>query len=80
MESTAGTGASSARVMSILAFVMAVVALFFLPILFGPIAIVLGGIATAKGDSLGKWALAAGIVGMVGGMALGAAVWNATND
>ncbi|ALG08353.1 hypothetical protein [Kibdelosporangium phytohabitans] len=63
---------TSARVCAIVAFVLAAIAIFFFPIIFGPGAIILGIVATAMGDkALGKWAIVAGVVGMVLGFVLG---------
>jgi uncharacterized membrane protein HdeD (DUF308 family) len=63
---------TSARVCAIVAFVLAAIAVFFFPIIFGPGAIILGVVATAMGDkALGKWAIAAGVLGMVLGFVLG---------
>lgn len=72
-----GTGAG--RTMSIVGFVCAALALFFVPIVFGPAAIVLGILAYRKGDRLGVWAAVAGVVGLVGGIALGAWVMSNAN-
>jgi hypothetical protein len=63
---------TSARVCAIVAFVLAAIAVFFFPIIFGPGAIILGVVATAMGDkALGKWAIAAGVLGMILGFVLG---------
>jgi hypothetical protein len=71
------TRAGTGRTLSIIGFACAAVSLLFLPILFGPAAIVLGIIAYRKGDRLGMWAAVAGVVCMVAGMALG--VWYFSN-
>jgi hypothetical protein len=74
-ESQANSTTSSARVMSIIGIVLAVVAVFLFPIIFGPIAAVLGFVAHAKGDKpLGLIVGIAAIVATVVGMLLGAAV------
>jgi hypothetical protein len=66
------TQVTAARVCTIIAFVLAVVALFVFPVIFGPIAIVLGIVAYVKGDRpLGMWAIVAGVVGLAVGMLLG---------
>lgn len=70
---------SSGRVLSILGFVFGVVAILFVPILFGPAGIVCAGIGIAKGDRLGKPALAVAIIGMILGFILGAVVYNASS-
>ncbi len=56
-------------------FVCAAVAVFFLPIVLGPVAVVLGLVAHRKGDPLGRWVMAAGVLGTVLGFALGALVF-----
>jgi hypothetical protein len=62
---------TGARVCTILAFVFAVVAILFLPPVFGLVALVLGVIAGAMGDRpLGWYAAGAGVVGAVIGMVL----------
>jgi hypothetical protein len=71
---------SGARVMTIIAFVCAVIALFFIPILFGLIAIILGVLAANRGDKpLGWYAAGAGAAGAIIGMILGAIVYSAAN-
>ncbi len=60
-----------ARVCTILGFVFAVVAILFLPPVFGLVALVLGIIGGALGDRpLGWYAAASGIVGAAIGMIL----------
>jgi hypothetical protein len=44
------------------------------PILFGPAGAISAGLGYAKGDRLGIWAVAAGVVVVVLSLALGAAV------
>ena len=58
---------------SIAAIVLGIVAVFLLPILLGPLAIVLGAVGMSRREPLGKIGLIVGIVGMVAGFALGAA-------
>ncbi len=71
---------SSARIMTIAAFVCAVIALFFIPIVFGLIAIILGVVAATRGDKpLGWYAAGAGAAGAIIGMILGAIVYSAAN-
>lgn len=74
-DTHARAGAPEGRTLSIVAFVLAAVAVFVIPIVLGPIAAILGGVAMSKGDPLGKWALTAGIAATIVGMALGAAVF-----
>ncbi|MBF6264218.1 hypothetical protein IU443_19160 [Nocardia farcinica] len=64
------------QTMSIVGFVCAAVALFFCPILFGPVGIVLGVIGHGKGERLGKWAAIASAVALVVGLVAGLAFFN----
>ncbi len=74
-ETQAGSGTNSARVMSIIGIVLAAIAVFLFPIIFGPIGAVLGFVAYAKGDKpLGLIVGIAAIVATIVGMVLGAAV------
>jgi len=74
-----GTGTSSARVMSIIGIVCAVVALFLIPPLFAVIGAVLGFVANSKVDKpLGMYVGIAAIVAGVVGLILSALVLNAT--
>ncbi len=67
---------SAARVCTILGFVFAAVAVLLLPPLFGVAAVALGVIGGALGDRpLGWFAAAAGALGMVIGMVIGAMVF-----
>jgi len=68
------TSGSPGRPYAVAGFICAVVAVFFLPIVLGPVAIALGIVAHLKGDPLGRWAIAAGAAGLVLGFALGALV------
>jgi uncharacterized membrane protein HdeD (DUF308 family) len=62
---------TGARVCTILAFVLAVVAILFLPLLFGLAALVLGLVAGALGDRpLGWYAAASGVLGALIGILL----------
>lgn len=70
---------TAGRVMSILGFVFAAVALFLFPILFGPIAMVCSGIGVGLHDRLGKPALITSILCTIGGFVLGALVFAASN-
>lgn len=65
---------SAGRPYAIAGFICAAVALLFLPIVLGPIAIVLGIVAHSKRDPLGRWVIVAGVVGLAVGLALGALV------
>lgn len=65
----------SARTMSIIGIVMAVLALVLFPIVFGPIGAVLGFVAYSKGDRpLGLYVGIGSIVATVVGMIIGAVV------
>ncbi len=65
------------RVLSIIAFVLAGIALIFLPPFFALAGVILAVIAMTKADPLGKWALAASITGGVLGMVIGLIVASA---
>ncbi|WP_249998068.1 hypothetical protein [Actinoplanes sp. M2I2] len=71
---------SGARVCTILAFVFAAVAVFFVPVVFGLAALVLGLVGGFLGDRpLGWYAAAAGVAGGVIGVVLSALILNAAN-
>jgi len=57
--------------------ICSVVALFFLPIILGPIGAVLGFVGYGRGDRKGLWAGIFGIVATFVGMILAAAVLHA---
>ena len=59
------------------AIALGVVAFLFLPIILGPIGIVLGAIAWGKGSRLGPTATTIAILGTVVGVIVGMMVWNA---
>jgi flagellar motor component MotA len=50
--------------------------LLLFPIVFGPVAVILGVIAWAKGEKLGPVAFAAAILGTIVGMVLGYVIWS----
>lgn len=56
------------------------VALFFIPIIFGPVGAVLGFVDYGRGDRKGLWAGIFGIVATVVGIVLGYAVFKATHN
>jgi hypothetical protein len=63
---------TGARVCSILGIVFGVIAVLFLPIIFGLAGIILSIIGYATGDrALGKWAIVVSVVGTVLGFVLG---------
>ncbi|WP_207756585.1 hypothetical protein [Nonomuraea cypriaca] len=61
----------SHQVLSVIGFVCAVVAVLFIPILFGLAGIVLGIVGHTRGEPLGKWAAVAAGIGMIAGIVLG---------
>ena len=58
----APTASQSGRIFTIVGFVLAGLALLFVPIVLGPIGAVMGFIGYKKGDRLGLWAGISGIV------------------
>ena len=72
--------AQGSRPYVVAGFLCAVVAVFFLPIVLGPIAVVLGFLAHRKGDRTGRWVMVAGVLGTVLGFVLGALVFAQTTD
>jgi hypothetical protein len=67
--------AGPGNTLSIIGIVLGVLALGVCPILFGPAAIVLGILGHQKKESLGVVAIIAGVVGLIGGIAIGATLW-----
>ncbi|GAB7042124.1 MULTISPECIES: hypothetical protein [Catenuloplanes] len=66
---------STARILTIIAFVCAALALFISPLIFGLAAIVLGAVGASMGDKpLGWYAAAAGAVALLLGYLLAMAV------
>lgn len=77
IHSTARPRSGAARVCTILGFVFAVLAILFLPPLFGLAGIALGVVGAVLGDKpLGWYAAGASLVGMILGMLIGAALMN----
>ena len=72
-HSDSGTATRTSSPFSIAAIVLGALAVLFLPILLGPVAIVLGAVGMSKGEPMGKIGLIVGIAGMLLGFALGAA-------
>jgi hypothetical protein len=69
---------SDARILTIISFVLGAIALFFVPIVLGPIGAVLGFVGMARGDKpLGMWAGIWCIVATVLGVVLAAVLLNA---
>jgi len=76
-EPAATSTTKPGRTLSIIGAVLAVVAIFVLPIILGPVAAVLGFVANSKGDKpLGMYVGIGGIVATIVGMVLGAIVFN----
>lgn len=69
------SAAPEGRTLTIVAFVLAALAVLFLPIILGPAAAICAGVAMSKGDPLAKWALVTAIVCTIAGMAIGLAVF-----
>lgn len=73
-HSTRGTSDAQGYVVG--GTIAAIIAVFFLPIVVGPIGAVLGFMAYQKGDRRGLWVAIGSIVAMIVGMALGAWLWS----
>ena len=70
---------SGAQVFSIIAIICGVLAILILPIVFGPVGIVLAIVANRRGEPLWKVALGVAIGGMILGFILGAIVLGASD-
>lgn len=57
------------RTLTVIGFVCAVLALMVLPVLFGAAAVAFGAVGWWSGDRWGKWAVLAGVVCAVAGVA-----------
>ncbi|MDX6300214.1 MAG: hypothetical protein QOF53_1428 [Nocardioidaceae bacterium] len=69
---------SDSRILTIVGFVLGVIALFFVPIVLGPVGAVLGFVGMARGDKpLGMWAGISCIVATILGLVLAAVVLHA---
>jgi hypothetical protein len=65
------------RTLSIIGLVSAVVALVFIPIVFGPVGIILGFVGASKGDKpFGTYVGIAAIITTIVGLILGAVAYN----
>lgn len=73
-EQTPSAPANPSNTFSILAIVFGAVSLLFLPIVFGPVAIILGVIGLVKKEKLAPVGLTVGILGTLLGMFIGAVV------
>ncbi|GAA4562231.1 hypothetical protein GCM10023176_02820 [Micromonospora coerulea] len=77
IHATARPRSSAARVCTILGFVFAVIAVFFLPPFFGLAGLILGIVGAVLGDKpLGWYAAAASVVGAILGLIIAAALFN----
>jgi Na+/H+-dicarboxylate symporter len=65
------TPTKQSNVLSIVSFVLSALAVVILPIVFGVLAIICGGVAVSRKERLGKTALAVSIVATILGFALG---------
>lgn len=70
---------SGTQLFSYIAIACGIVAILFLPILFGPAGIILAIVANRRGEPLWKVALGVAIGGMVLGFVLAAVVLGASN-
>lgn len=73
------TPRSGAQVFSYAAIASGIIAILFLPILFGPVGIILAVVANRRGEPLWKVALGVAIGGMILGFILGAIVLGASD-
>ncbi|MFG1913534.1 hypothetical protein [Micromonospora sp. NPDC048898] len=77
LPSTARPRANAARILTIVGFVFAVLALLISPIIFGVLGIVAGIVGAVLGDKpLGWYAAAASVVGAILGTIIAAALLN----
>ena len=70
MSQTAPTAQSRGNTLSIIGIVCGVVAVIFLPILFGPAGIILGVIGRTRHERLSTIAIVVAVVGMIVGFIL----------
>ncbi|MEV5767232.1 hypothetical protein AB0L34_22085 [Micromonospora sp. NPDC052213] len=76
-HTTARPRSGAARICTILGFVFAVIAILFLPPLFGLVGLILGIVGAVLGDKpLGWYAAVASVAGAIIGMVIGAALYN----
>lgn len=64
---------------SIAGIVCGVIALLFCPLVLGLVGVGLSAAARKRGESLANVALTVSLVGLVGGMVIGAVVWSSFN-
>jgi hypothetical protein len=75
MSENHGAPANTSNTFSIMGIVFGAVAVLFLPIIFGPVGIVMGAIGMSKKERLGVVGLVVSIVGTILGFILGALVF-----
>lgn len=71
---TPGNGYSTAGI------ILGAIAFLFLPIVFGPVGIILGAVAKSKGEDKAVVAMVVATLGLVIGMILGAIVFSSINS
>ena len=76
MSQTAPTTEARVNTMCIIAIVCVVIAVLILPIVFGPVGIVLGVIGKTRHEKLSTIAIVVAAAGMVIGFILGAIIMN----
>ena len=76
MSQTAPTTEARGNTLSIIAIVCGVIAVLILPIVFGPVGIVLGVIGKTRHEKLSTIAIVVAAAGMVIGFILGAIIMN----
>ena len=72
------TAQNPSNTLSIIGIVCGVIALLFIPPLFGIAGVVLGVVARSKGERLGTIAIIVAAIGLVVGMILGYVVFSAS--
>ncbi len=72
--------AAGGRPYVIAGFICAIVAVVLLPIVLGPIAVVLGFLAYRKNDPMGRSVMIAGVVGTLLGVVLGALIFAGSQE
>ena len=76
MSTPAPAAKAGGNVLSIISIVCGVVAVLFIPILFGIVGLVLGFIARSRGERLSMIAIIVSAVGLVLGLILGYVVYS----
>jgi hypothetical protein len=65
-----GTGIPPGRICTIVGFGLAGFAVWIFPYVLAPLALVFGVVALRRGESLGKWVIAAAVLGLVLGLVI----------